>query len=197
VVESVVKKQESRFYNYLTDIVDFFAEYRSNIPTELFTIADSAYGIGLSSFLINEMGFNLKGLYVTDDPSKENCNLICKIAESTNDIFKDKVFFQVDGGLIQEDIREKIGEPSKTLFLGSSWEKILAQETNNLVTFISLPLAETMIINKTFLGYDGGLNFVEEIFSDLFKTKVTVTRNILTSEVETKLKEQTVAKNNG
>jgi nitrogenase molybdenum-iron protein beta chain len=186
VTEKVIEREETRYYKYMATVVDFIADYRGNIPSELYAIADSAYGISLSSFLINEMGFALKGLYITDDPPKQYCNDIIKTAESRNERFIDTVFFEVDGALVHKDIRKKLGESKKALILGSSWEKMLAQETSNHYSFISLPLPETVIINKTFIGYNGGLNFIEEIFADLFKTKVSVTRNILSSEVENK-----------
>jgi nitrogenase molybdenum-iron protein beta chain len=182
-VEEVIKKEEARFYKYFTGLIDFLVEFRNNLPTELYTIADSIYAVGLSSFLVNELGFILKGVYITDDTPANHFNTITEAAASRDEKFRDLIFYETDGGLIQEDIKKKLGISTKALFLGSGWEKFLAQKTKNSYTFVSLPLPETVILNKSFLGYGGGLSLVEEIYSDLFKTKVHFSTTTVSAEI--------------
>jgi nitrogenase molybdenum-iron protein beta chain len=179
LVEKVVKEQETRFYKYLMALLEFMSDFQSNLPVELYTVADSAYALGVSSFLVNEIGFILKGVYIIDDPPAAYLKPILNSAVSLDGTFTDNVHFETDGGLIQQDISKKLGGSKKALFLGSGWEKLLAQATNNLYTFISSPLPETVIVNQSFLGYEGGLRLVEEIYSNVFKTKnVTPQGNI-------------------
>jgi nitrogenase molybdenum-iron protein beta chain len=175
-VEPVIKKAEDRFYKYLVSLIDFIAEFRNNLPSELYTVADSAYGLGVSNFLINEIGYILKGVYITDDPNESQKKLVSDAALSRDERFGELLFFESDGGIVQKEIKKRLGKSKKALFLGSSWEKLLAQETNNLYTFLSLPLPETVIVNNTYLGYDGGLKLIEEIYSNVFKTKTTTSR---------------------
>ncbi|WP_010256265.1 nitrogenase component 1 [Treponema primitia] len=183
-VERVIQKEEERYYQYLVSLLDFLGDYRTNLPSELYTVADSAYGLSFSSFLVNEAGFVLKGLYITDDAPQAYAALINEIAKSRDESFKDRTFFEVDGGLIQRDIKKKLGNSRKALFLGSSWEKLLARETNNLYTFVSAPISDAVIINKSFLGYRGGLQLIEEIYTDNFKTKQSVSRNTNSYAIE-------------
>jgi nitrogenase molybdenum-iron protein beta chain len=182
-VEAVIQREEKRFYQYLISLVDFLAEFRNNLPSELYTVADSIYAVGISSFLVNELGFIPKGLYITDGIDEAEASgessygeIIRESAVSRDEQFRDILVFEADGGLVQRDIRKKLGASKRALILGSGWEKFLAQETGNLYGFISLPLPETIIINQSFLGYDGGLNLVEEVYSDVFKTKTTTSR---------------------
>ncbi|MDR0730888.1 MAG: hydrogenase [Treponema sp.] len=176
VVEDLIKKEEGRFYKYLVSMVDFLAEYRNNLPTELYTVADSSYGIGVSSFLVNEVGYIPKGVYLTDGPAESHIDFIAQTAESRDPKLKELLVFETDGGLVQRDIRNRLGKSRKALFLGSSWEKSLAQETNNLYAFVSLPLPETVITNGTYVGYSGGLNLLSEIYSNVFRAKTTTSR---------------------
>jgi nitrogenase molybdenum-iron protein beta chain len=176
VVEKVIQTEEARFYNYLSSLVDFLAEFRNNLPAELYTVADSVYGIGASSFMINEIGYIPKGIYLIDNPDESHRESILSAAAARDDRLKDLIIFESDGGIIQRDIRQRLGKSRKALFLGSSWEKLLAQETNNLYSFISLPLPETVIINKSYAGYSGGLSLIEEIYSNVFKIKTTTSR---------------------
>ncbi|MDR3335544.1 MAG: hydrogenase [Treponema sp.] len=176
VLTQVIQKEEDRFYQYLASLVDFLAEFRNNLPTELYTVADSAYALGTSSFLVNEIGFIPKGVYVTDGAAESHIRPITQALAERDQALADLLVFETDGGLVQQDIRKKLGKSKKALFLGSSWEKVLAQETNNLYAFVSLPLPETVILNNTFVGYDGGLKLVEEIYSNVFKVKTTTSR---------------------
>jgi nitrogenase molybdenum-iron protein beta chain len=170
-INAVVETEERRFYRYLTGITDFLTNYRNNMPSELYVVADSAYASGASVFLTNEMGFIPKGVYIIDDASPGNQGFIQDAMLSRNNELEGLINFETDGGLIQRDIREKLSGSRKALFLGSGWEKFLAQGTGNSYSFLSLPLPETVILGKSFAGYTGGLNLVEEIYSDLFKTK--------------------------
>jgi nitrogenase molybdenum-iron protein beta chain len=183
-VEKVIAREEPRFYRYLSSLIDFLAEFRNNLPTELYTVADSTYGIGMSSFLVNEIGFIPRGLYITDSAPEKYTKGIIDAALSREGKFTGLISFDIDGGTIQQDIIKKLGNSRKSLFLGSGWEKFLAQKTSNYYSFISLPIPETVIITKSFLGYTGGLSLVEEIYSDLFKTKTHFSANTVSAEIE-------------
>jgi nitrogenase molybdenum-iron protein beta chain len=55
------------------------------------------------------------------------------------------------------------------LISGSSWEKKVAQETSAHFLSISWPLNERLVINGSYVGYDGGLRFLEDIYSVIFQ----------------------------
>ncbi|MDR1277882.1 MAG: hydrogenase [Treponema sp.] len=184
VVEDQIKREEDRFYKYLITLIDFLAEFRNNLPTELYTVADSAYALGTSGFLVNELGFILKGVYITDDTPRNHIDRIIETAALRDEVFRDRLFFESDGGVVQQDILNKLCGSRKALFLGSGWEKFLAQKTGNYYSFLSLPLPETVILGKSFLGYSGGLNLVEEIYSDLFKTRAHFSTTTVSAEIE-------------
>ncbi|MDR0721381.1 MAG: hydrogenase [Treponema sp.] len=175
-IDEVIETEEKRFYRYLSSIVDFLSEYRSNLPWELYTVADSAYAAGASVFLTNELGFIPKGVYIVDDTAQNFQEAVAASIVSRNSDFEGLVQFETDGGLIQQDIRNKLEGSHKALFLGSGWEKFLAQSTGNSCSFLSLPLPETVILGKSFIGYSGGINLAEEIYSDIFKTKAHFSR---------------------
>ncbi|MDR1100508.1 MAG: hydrogenase [Treponema sp.] len=176
LVERVIKKEESRFYRYLVSMVDFLAEYRNNLPSELYTVADSSYGIGTSGFLVNEIGYIPRGLYLIDGPAENYISFITATAASQDPKLGELLVFETDGGLVQRDIKKRLGKSRKALFLGSGWEKSLAQETNNLYTFLSLPLPEAVITSGTYVGYNGGLNLLSEIYSNVFRARTTTSR---------------------
>jgi len=176
VIKRIADQEESRFYKYLIAVIDFLTEYRNNLPSELYTVADSSYATALSSYLVNEIGYIPKGVYITDGvPDNFRENIIEATAQRDENL-RDKFLFETDGWKIQEDIKKKLGNSRKGLFVGSGWEKFLASETKNLYVFASLPLPETIILNRSYLGYEGGLKLIEDIYSNLFMTRATTSR---------------------
>jgi nitrogenase molybdenum-iron protein beta chain len=183
MVEKVIEREEAWYYRYLVALIDYISEFRNNLPSELYTVADSVYGLGAASFLANEMGFILKGTYLADDPPENYRQGIVDTALSREEGFEGRLYFETDGGLIQDDIERKLKGSHKALFLGSNWEKFLSQKTDNYYAFLSLPLPETVIINKSYTGYGGGLSLVEEIYSTLFKTRQNFSSSTVSAEI--------------
>jgi nitrogenase molybdenum-iron protein beta chain len=58
---------------------------------------------------------------------------------------------------------------NRALILGSSWEADLAGENNNLLVRLSLPINDDVIVNRSFVGYNGGLRLTEEIYAGVFR----------------------------
>lgn len=170
-IEQVILKEEKKFYDYFLSVVDFIGEYRSNLPVELYTVADSTYALGTTNFLVNELGLLPQAVYVTDNPPKNIRNSIIENFDQIGEEAEGRLIFAEDGGAIQQDIAEKIGNSKKTLILGSSWDKILAEEKSSVYVNLSLPLNETVILNKTFVGYSGGLQLIQDVYSNLFLKK--------------------------
>jgi nitrogenase molybdenum-iron protein beta chain len=168
-VEAVIRKEEKRFYAYFVSLADFLADFRNNIPFELYTIADSSCAAGLSGFLVNELGFVPRGVYITDDPPVMKQGAIEKAFAAMAADFDGTLSFQIDGGAIQEDIRRKLGKSNKAVIMGSTWEDRLAAENGNLSLHVSLPINNSVIINRSYAGYNGGLRLIEDIYAGIFR----------------------------
>lgn len=168
-VERVIQKEEKRFYDYFTVLGDFIVDLNNNIPFELYTVADSAYALGVSDYLVNEMGCVPKGVYLVDNPPVSFIPKIQETLEDAGEEFKGILEVEQDGGIIQRHLREKIGSSGKAVILGSTWETNVAREHNNLLVRLSLPINDDVIVTRSFVGYNGGLRLTEEIYSGIFR----------------------------
>ncbi len=168
-VETVIKREEKRFYDYFIALGDFIADFRNNIPFELYTVADSAYALGTSDYLVNELGFLPKAVFIVDDANPKYAETIEAALVSQDEGFGGKVFFEADGGKIQEELRKKIGRSGKAVILGSTWETEVARQNKNLLIHLSIPINDDVIINRSFVGYNGGLRLTEEIYAGVFR----------------------------
>ncbi|MDP4144036.1 MAG: nitrogenase component 1 [Bacillota bacterium] len=171
-IDKFIKEEEERFYDYLQSTIDFLTENRCTFPNKFYTIADSIYSLGITRFLVNELGLTPNVQYVIENPSEKYLDFIEKEFKNLSEDFEVKVSFENDGGKIHTEILERYHKPKGTLILGSSWEKSLADEIKGILLYVSLPINHKIVVNKTYVGYDGGLNLVEDIYSKVVEGTV-------------------------
>jgi len=168
--EQFIAKEEDRFYEYIVALADFATDMRNNIPNRLFVVGDAAYALGCADFIAGELGFIPEGVYIDDDPvANVTKDMIMENAKNLSDGISDVIRIEADGGLIQKDMQEKLGDTTRALVMGSTWEEIVTKPHNNLLIHLSLPLSDDVILNRSFVGYNGGLRLTEEIFSGIYK----------------------------
>ena len=166
--EQVIEKEEKRFYDYFVAFSDFVAEQRNVLPYQLYAAGDSAYALGVTDYLTNELGFIPCGVYVTDDPSEANETILKEAYHELLDEYDEALHIEADGGLITKDLEEKIGTSKKALIMGSYWDRCVAQDTNNYFVNLSLPVTTEIITSSSYVGYEGCLRLIEKIYSIAF-----------------------------
>ncbi|MBQ2579682.1 MAG: hydrogenase [Lachnospiraceae bacterium] len=168
-VEEVIRQEEKEYYQYFVGLVDFFSSLQNNLPYELFVSADSNYALGLAKFLEEEVGYIPKGIYIVDDPDAASEKLIRRIYEEQFPDYPGELLIEPDSELIIEDLEPKLATTKRALVLGSDWERIPTKKSDNLFLHVSAPISQRLIINKTYVGYKGGLSLIEDIYNNLFE----------------------------
>ena len=154
---------------------DVITEYQNKLPEDFYLVADSHYATGIAAFLVEELGLQPAQIYITETVRQQDQQAIRKFLTGRAAEFQDRVTFESDGGLIEEDLRRRLKGRPRSVILGSNWEKFVAQDTGNLYTYVSLPLNETLITQRSYAGYQGGLALMEDLYSSVFRTG-TITR---------------------
>lgn len=168
-VERVIAKEEKRYKQYFVSLGDLLTDYASYLPYDLYVINDSEYGLGISDFLTKELGMNPQGIYITDEPEGPAREFIEKTLVENDAKWEGNIVIEGDNRVIQDKIRERIKErKTKSLIVGSSWDKELALETESILIRSSMPITDQVITNKSYVGYKGGLTLLEDIYSGLF-----------------------------
>ncbi len=162
-VESVIKENENKYYYYIERFADVFLETRV-MSKRFAVVSDSLYALALTKFLVNDVGLYPSKQYITDNPPSEFHNSIKGYFKDLNYGIKADIDFQSDGFIIHEDIK-KTDFHGYPLIIGSSWEKKVAQQTAAHYLSISWPMNERLVINSSYVGYGGGLKFLEDIYS--------------------------------
>lgn len=163
IVEKVIEEKENYYYYYIERYADLFLETR--VMSKQFTVVgDAQYVLGITKFLTNDMGLLPAKQFIADDTPLEYQKAITEYFKDLNYGIQAEVGFETDGYKIHEEIKEHDyhGYP---LILGSYWEKEVSQETKAHFLNVSWPVNERLVMNSYYVGYDGGLKLIEDIYS--------------------------------
>lgn len=168
-VESYIQKQESLFYHYLDRSADFFLEMRWDLPGRFINISDSFYSLGISLFLVNELGLLPSRQFVTDDPPDEYRAALQGRFSNLSPKLSAEVTFSHDGGTIADAIRG-IHFDQPPLIVGTSWDRDLAKQLGGYHLSIALPITDRLVLDRAYAGYQGGLRLIEDIYASVLST---------------------------
>jgi nitrogenase molybdenum-iron protein beta chain len=161
-IEQYVTNQESNFFYYLERAADFLLEFRYDLPGRFVNIADAAYALGVSRFLSNDLGLLPGEQFITDETPEEYQELIREQFNKLAPNVAAKVSFTPDSGEINRALRSQ--HKSRPLIIGSSWDKDIAAELKGYHVSISLPVTERLVLDRSYVGYRGGLRLAEDIY---------------------------------
>ncbi len=127
-------------------------------------VADAQYALGITKFLVNDLGLFPAKQFVVDDTPREYQENVRSYFKDLNYNIEAEVSFDTDGFNIHNEIKahDYHGYP---LILGGHWEKEVAKQTNAHFLNVSWPVNERLIMNSYYTGYEGGLKLIEDIYS--------------------------------
>jgi nitrogenase molybdenum-iron protein beta chain len=162
-VEEVIKREEDRYYYYVERSADLLFETRF-LPGHFVTIADSFYALGLTRFLINDLGLIPEVQFVTEVVPEEYRPLVEAEFARFDEGLVSPVHYGADGGTVREELaKRKFRE--RPLILGSSWDRVIARELKGYPLSVAMPVSDRLILSRTYAGYDGALRLTEDIYS--------------------------------
>lgn len=166
-VERIIKEEEDYYYYLIERFADVLLETRS-MSKRFAIVSDSQYTLALTKFFVNDLGLVPTKQYITDDAPLKYRADISQHFKKLNDNIEAEVSFQTDGYVIRDEIKKEdfFGIP---LIVGSSWEHQLAKDVDGHYLNVSWPIKERLIINSSYVGYQGGLKLIEDIYSIVLK----------------------------
>ncbi|BBB89638.1 MAG TPA: nitrogenase component 1 [Methylomusa anaerophila] len=160
VIDRVVNGEERDAYR--------FTEYVGNIlvvaiPHAYYAVvADSSTAIAVTKYATNELGFNPEIVIVTDDPPQEyREGIIRDLTEDLESVLKPKVVFEIDS----HKIRLLLRNYTVQIVFASSMERYIAEKELGGALFLSVgfPAYDRLIVDRSYVGYRGGLNLMEDL----------------------------------
>lgn len=169
-VEGFIAQEEARYKKYFVSLGDLFSDFASYLPYDAYIVSDAEYGVGAADFLTKELGMNVVSFYEFDEPDASAKQLVEQALSAAGEGLAQTLVVEGDNALIRADIAEKIAErKNKSLILGSSWDKELAEQTNSILVYYGIPITDQVVLSKTYIGYVGALTLIEDIYTGLFR----------------------------
>ncbi|SDA21772.1 nitrogenase molybdenum-iron protein beta chain [Ruminococcus sp. YE71] len=169
LTEQFIKKEEERFYIYLERMADFILEFKYNIPRRFYSVLDSSYAVGMSKFLVNELGILPSGVFISDNTPEKFQKLVTEELNNISEYRSVTPVFETDGEKILLEI-DKDDHKNRFIILGSAWESHYAKEHDADLLLLNIPLTYRLVLNCTYIGYNGGLRVIEEIYNGVLST---------------------------
>ncbi|WP_243375129.1 nitrogenase component 1 [Geotalea sp. SG265] len=162
-VETTIQREEERYYYYIERSADLLFETRF-LPGHFVIIADSFYALGLTRFLINDLGLIPEVQFVTEKVPEEYLPLVEAEFARFDAALVSPVHYGADGRTVRTEL-EKRTFRERPLILGSSWDRVIARELKGYPLSVAMPVSDRLILSRTFVGYEGALRLTEDIYS--------------------------------
>ncbi|SFY07795.1 nitrogenase component 1 [Ruminococcus sp. XPD3002] len=163
--EKFIEKEAKRYYYFFDHFADFFAEYWFGFPSQFAIVGDAAYNIAITKFLSDQIGLIPVGQIISDNtPVKYREDVAALYTELSEGVYGNVEFLE-DGYLIEKKLSEYDFGTGTPLILGSSWEQDVADELGAILVEVGTIATEEVVLNRTYLGYNGALSLLEKIYS--------------------------------
>jgi nitrogenase molybdenum-iron protein beta chain len=158
-----ISKENNAYYEEIDNLATFLTEFRYGLPNHVHILHDAGYVVGLSKFLLHEVGIVPKEQFIVDNTPDEYIEQVTADLKSTSDKREIPVFFNPDAGIAQDIIR-KLDNKGRGIILGSGWDKELAKEKDFDFLSISVPTPYRLVLTTNYVGFTGGLRVIEDIY---------------------------------
>jgi nitrogenase molybdenum-iron protein beta chain len=164
-----IKHEEAAFYEEIDNLAVFLLEFRYGLPCFVHILHDASYVLGMTEFLLNEVGILPHELFITDNTPEKYRQKILDQAAAISSKKTIPLSFQNDAGLAQDVIRQTEHE-GRGLIIGAGWDKDLAREKQYDFLSAALPSPYRLTLTTGYAGYRGGLRLIEDIYNTVLET---------------------------
>lgn len=167
--ERFIKHESDAYYEEIDNLATFLLEFRYGLPNHVHILHDAGYVIGLSRFLLHEVGIIPKEQYITDNTPERFQESIRSQIDQISDKREIPVSFEPDAGKAQDSLRA-IHHNGRGLIIGSGWDKELAGEKDYDFISAAVPSPYRLVLTTNYVGFTGGLRVIEDIYNTVLAT---------------------------
>lgn len=151
LTEEYIAKQEKIYNYYFSYSADLINALSIDRPKKYIIVADSLYALGVNNFLQKETPLTCDKIFIVDNaPKKYRVDLLNT--------------FYVDEINSVKDALTRITTFNNFFILGSLWEEPFGKKPKNRFLNISTPISDNLVLNKSYVGYKGGLRLLEDLY---------------------------------
>ncbi len=119
--------------------------------------------MSITRYLTDEVGQLPDIVIITDNPPEEYKEGIINAITSSEEIqFTPDIIFEIDSFKINQLLKDR---PFLNLY-ASSLESVIKGELETTHVTVSFPSYNRLVLGDNYVGYDGGLNLIQDLFYD-------------------------------
>jgi nitrogenase molybdenum-iron protein beta chain len=169
-IEQAVKKETEAYYKYIDRSVDAIVDF--DFQNYTIVVANATEALPYAKYLDNEIGWIVPFIFITDEMSEVQKKTIREAFERIEFCEKPELVFETDTFRIQQHVEKSRPQYLSDLYydslspvfvLGSTLESKLADSLNGFHLAVSYPMINRMVITKSYAGFKGGLNLLEDL----------------------------------
>lgn len=170
LVERYIEKKEAVYYYYIERSLNWLYDGR-RLPKHFTTVSNSVYSLGLSKYLVNDLGLLPDTQYINDGTPEEFQAAIAKEFQNFDSGIKADVKFELDGYAIESALRQHDFDKLPYI-IGSTWQSVLASDLNAYLLTVSAPLSDRVILDRNYFGYEGAQRFYEDFYQQISQSVI-------------------------
>ncbi|MEI8101994.1 MAG: nitrogenase component 1 [Chlorobium sp.] len=159
--EAFITREEARLDLQFARLADSY--YRAGFQREFVLVGESAQVVGIAEFLGTSFGLLPRTLIITDNPPDSVRERLVTRLASIVPGYETEVIFGEDRSEISDIIRTSEAQ----LILGSSLEREVSVELGVPFLALSFPLADRIVLERSYAGYRGATTLLEDIGSTI------------------------------
>lgn len=156
-----LSKEKEEYLYYLRSFTEEY--FKINLQRGYTLVSDYNRSLALYNFLSEILNRKPEAIFITDSLTIDEQKDIKKLYEVSRQFESSNIYF-TEGINGVEDV---IKNTNSKIIFGSNLEKGLANKFNIPLIEISAPVIEGRILSKGYVGYNGGLNLIEDIVSEI------------------------------
>ena len=164
-----IAHERDAYYEEIDNLATFLLEFRYGLPNHVHIFHDAGYVVGLSKFLLHEVGIVPKEQFITDATPEKFQEAIRADLAGTSTKREISLYFEPDAGKAQDFLRT-VHHQGRGLIIGSGWDKELAKEKHCDFLSAAVPSPYRLVMTTNYVGFTGGLRLIEDIYQNVLST---------------------------
>lgn len=162
-VERVIAEAEVEYDHQFERAAEWLAEARCDLPDRFATVGDAGSALGLSRFLVDELGFlPARHIVVDQPPSEFRPGIVSAFAPLARGR-EVPVDFLDDGTAVRAALDASIDEHGPLLILGGVWDRAVVRERGGIHLSVSTPVSDRLVLSRHYAGFRGGWTLLEDL----------------------------------
>jgi nitrogenase molybdenum-iron protein beta chain len=174
LVENVIDAETKAYWGYVSRFADVYNDM--DLQRYAVVVGDANYAPALTRFLADDIGWLTELTVVTDDLNEDEVDPINDYLANLSSGYKTHVVYETDAREVSRHLAkiwpQYRGERyyksfSPAYVIGSHEEREFARSIKASHLTVSYPVANRIILNRGYTGFQGSLSLIEDVFEAL------------------------------